>query len=101
TRSHQIEPGGKKLVRDQRSDPETAGRVLRIRDGKLDFFSGDDLLQVASNQSSPRRGEYVADEENVHECRKLGRKGAYLPARSAPSLTPDLNRGGAPRASLG
>ena len=29
------------------------------------------------------------------------RKGAYPPVRSAPSLTPDLNRGGAPRASLG
>jgi len=32
---------------------------------------------------------------------QVGKKERNPPMQSAPSLTPDLNRGGAPRASLG
>ena len=61
-----IQPHGEQLFGDGRSDAEAAGGVLRVGDGQVDVVGLDDVLQVVGDNPASRRGENIADKENVH-----------------------------------
>src|SRR5271170_525801 len=57
-----IESQRKKLLGDRRRDAKSAGRVLRVGDGQLDFFGRDDVLQVSSHKNAAGRRKDIANE---------------------------------------
>ena len=67
---------------------------------QVDLLLGDDVLQVAGDNVAAAGGEYVANKEDVH--RMAGREKERTTCAVPTSvIDPELNRGGAPRASSG
>ena len=51
---------------DRRSDAEAAGGIFGVGDGQVDVVGLLDVLQMIGYNLAARRGEDVADEEDVH-----------------------------------
>jgi hypothetical protein len=64
--SKYIQTQSEQFLGDRRRDTETAGCIFSIGDGQIDMVGLLDVLQMVGDDVTPRRGEDIADEEDVH-----------------------------------
>ncbi len=71
SRCEHVQPELQQLFGDQRCNSKAAGGILRVGDGEIYVFGGDDVVELIGNNAAAGGGEYIADEEDIHSGGQL------------------------------
>jgi hypothetical protein len=75
-----VQAVAEQFVGKLRGDAESARRIFAVGDAQVDFFGSDDVFQVPGDKASPRRGEDVANKQEIGQTGILSKERTTMPS---------------------